>query len=115
MFHMPVNKIKTVQCPHCLKPFTDLEDKEMRDYVTPAQYKQRLVSRKTQLRRVNELTGTARNKIFWKDHEKFPGSFDLLIAVEQIADYLRRDLNQELKREGLAAVSLDKGDFNSAQ
>lgn len=107
--------IKQVQCPHCLKPFSDLEEQEMRDYITPTQYKSRLVSRKEQIKAINRNTEAARTKIFWKDRDEIPGVFDLLIAVEQIADYLRRDINRELEREGLAKVSLDRGDFNSAQ
>ena len=104
--------MKKVRCPHCLKEFTDLEEQEMRDYITPLQYKQRLVSRKQEIMSANKWLNNVRG-VLQRDSKHNTPIFNLLIAVETLTNHLRSDLNRELEREGVSRIARNKGSYST--
>ncbi len=73
--------------------------------MTTAQYLNSLGYKKHELETAHKYTKSARNKM-WESDKPYPHSpaFDLLIAIETILQFLSRDLNRQLAKEGMAKV-----------
>lgn len=91
-----------MRCIHCGRQNPERSE-DLREPLTPEQYINKLKAQKNDLEGAASYLKDAREKLMHNNprSEGYDSAgFDLLIAIEQLCEYLKRDLNMQLLSEG---------------